>query len=271
MTSRSNRRAGAVVVVVVVVVATVAVSVTVLRSPSRPVASTCTVSTGPHAPSYTLAPDQAQNAAIIAAVGIRKGLPDHAVTVALAAALQESRLKDLTYGDRDSLGLFQQRPSEGWGTSAQILDPAFAAGAFFDHLAKVSGWESVPVTQAAQSVQRSAVPDAYAQWESEARALAVATTGERAAGLTCQLNGFSGSQPASGALASAAAAQLGPHAFATPATSKVGWQTAAWAVAHAYAYHLTSVSYDGRRWTWDSGTPTWAAAPVTTRVVTSGL
>jgi hypothetical protein len=269
MTSRSNRRAGA-VVAAAVVVATVAVSISVLRSPSRSVTSTCTVSTGSHTPPYTLTPYQAQNAAIIAAVGIRKGLPDHAVTVALAAALQESRLEDLTYGDRDSLGLFQQRPSEGWGTSAQILNPAFAAGAFFDHLATVSGWESMPVTQAAQLVQRSAVPDAYAQWESEARALAVATTGERAAGLTCQLSSFVGSQPASGALASAATAQLGPHAFGTPATSKKGWQIAAWAVAHAYAYHLTSVSYDGRRWTWDSGAPTWAASPVTTRVVTSG-
>ena len=86
-----------------------------------------------HAPTttYTLDIDQAANSTTIAAVGKRLGLPDHAVTVALAAALQESRLHNLPYGDRDSLGLFQQRPSQGWGTATEILTPSYAAAAFF--------------------------------------------------------------------------------------------------------------------------------------------
>ena len=216
---------------------------------------------------FMLTPDQAQNATIIAAVGVRRGMPDHAVTVALATALQESHLMNLPYGDRGSLGLFQQRPSQGWGTPAQILDPAYAAAAFFDRLAQVSGWESMPVTEAAQLVQGSATPDAYAQWESEARALAIATTGERPAALTCQLNGFGGTKPAVAALASAAATELGPTALTAPSSTKAGWQAAAWAVAHAYNYHLTSVSYDGQQWTWDSTSTSWAASSMTGSVV----
>ncbi len=246
-----------------------AISLSLLRSNPHPTTSTCSVSSGAKTSPYAFTPDQAQNATIIAAVGIRKGMPDHAVTVALAAALQESHLMNLPYGDRDSLGLFQQRPSQGWGTPAQILDPAYASSAFYDRLARVSGWESLPVTEAAQLVQGSANPSAYAQWEGEARALAIATTGERAAGLTCQLSGFGGSRPSGAVLAAAAAAELGPHALANPSTTKAGWQFAAWAVAHAYNYHLTSVSYGGRQWTWNSVATTWSPAPATTAVVTT--
>jgi len=130
------------------------------------------VSTG--AETYTLDIDQAANSTTIAAVGKRLGLPNHAVTVALAAALQESRLRNLPYGDRDSLGLFQQRPSQGWGTSAEILTPSYAAAAFFRELIRVNGWATLPITVAAQEVQRSGAPTAYAQWEPQARALAMA-------------------------------------------------------------------------------------------------
>jgi hypothetical protein len=127
---------------------------------------------------YSITPDQAQNAAIIAAVALRKGMPDHAVTVALATALQESQLRNLSYGDMDSIGLFQQRPSQGWGTSAQIMDPNYSASSFYDHLVQMTGWQTMPVTEAAQLVQHSATPDAYATWETEARALARALTGD---------------------------------------------------------------------------------------------
>src|SRR5262249_50226165 len=126
--------------------------------------------------------------ATIAAIGKKLALPDHAVTVALAAALQESRLHNLAYGDRDSLGLFQQRPSQGWGTSSEILTPSYAAAAFFRELEKVDNWQALPVTEAAQEVQRSGAPTSYAQWESEARSLAVALTGERAELLTCRFS-----------------------------------------------------------------------------------
>lgn len=236
--------------------------------PSPPVvASMCTFGSGSAGGPYAITPIQAQNAAIITAVGQQKGLPDHAATVALATSFQETQLQNLPYGDLDSVGLFQQRPSQGWGTTAQIMDPVYAAGAFFDHLAQVPGWESLPVTEAAQLVQHSATPDAYAQWSLEAQALAIATTGEVPAGLACHLTSFGGTAPTHAALVAAATAELGPNPFGTPATAQRGWQIAAWAVAHAYNYHLTSVSYGGRTWTAASGA--WAAAPVVDHVVTS--
>jgi hypothetical protein len=253
----------------IVLTAVVGISIGLLRRQARPILSICTVSSGPQAVPFTLTPDQAQNAAIIAAVGVHRGMPDHAVTIALATALQESHLMNLPYGDRDSLGLFQQRPSQGWGTPVQILDPAYAAAAFYAHLLQVPGWVSLSVTQAAQLVQSSASPEAYAQWEPEARALAIATTGERPAALTCQLNGFGGAKPDRGALAAAATAELGPGALTRPSSTKAGWQAAAWAVAHAYNYHLTSVSFDGRQWTWGSTSTTWSAGPMITSVATT--
>jgi len=108
-----------------------------------------------------LSVEQAQNATTIAAVAKRDGLADRAVTVALAAALQESKLRNVAYGDLDSLGLFQQRPSQGWGAPAQLLVPSYAAGAFYAALVKVPGWGAMPVADAAQAVQRSAAGDAY--------------------------------------------------------------------------------------------------------------
>jgi hypothetical protein len=272
MSRRKVQRVVAVFIAVIVLAVVIGISVGLFHSQPRPTVSICTVSSGSSgqaAVTYTMTPDQAQNAAIIAAVGARQGMPDHAVTVALAAALQESHLGNLHYGDRDSLGLFQQRPSQGWGTPAQILDPAYAAAAFYDHLVHVPGWESLPVTEAAQLVQSSANPEAYAQWEAEARALAIATTGEQPAALTCQLNGFGGSKPDSAALAGAAANELGPGALTNPPSPKAGWQAAAWAVAHAYNYHLTSVSYAGRQWTWGSTSTSWSTGPMTTSVATT--
>jgi len=114
----------------------------------------CTLGSGPAA--VSLDPEQAADASTIAAVALRLGLPNHAVTIALAAALQESKLYNLDYGDRDSLGVFQQRPSQGWGTPAQLVDPAYAAGAFYDHLVRVSDWQHLPISEAAQLVQHSA-------------------------------------------------------------------------------------------------------------------
>jgi len=105
-------------------------------------------------------------------VGKRLGLADHAVSVALATALQESKLRNLNYGDRDSLGLFQQRPSQGWGPPAKILVPRLAAAAFSTRLRSVPGWQTLPVADAAQAVQHSASAAAYAPWETEARLLA---------------------------------------------------------------------------------------------------
>src|SRR5918994_271992 len=135
---------------------------------------------------YTLSPEQTAHATTIAAVGKRMGMPDHAVSVALAAALQESKLQNVEGGDRDSLGLFQQRPSQGWGSEEQVLDPYYAANAFYDELAEVDGYEGMEVTDAAQVVQRSAFPQAYADHEADARVLASALTGNSAAAFSCR-------------------------------------------------------------------------------------
>ncbi|MGW7818292.1 heavy metal transporter [Streptomyces puniciscabiei] len=135
--------------------------------------------------SYEFTPEQAVNAATIAAVGTGRGMPERAVTIALATALQESGLRNVEHGDRDSLGLFQQRPSQGWGTEQQIMDPAYAAGIFYAHLAKVPHYTGLPLTEAAQEVQRSGYPEAYAKHEPDAQLLAAALTGRAAATLTC--------------------------------------------------------------------------------------
>ncbi len=259
-------------VALVVVLGVVGVVVAVVTNqPPAHFVSVCTVPTGTKTASgspivYTITPVQAQNASIIAAVSVQKGLPDHAVTVALATALQESELQNLTYGDRDSLGLFQQRPSQGWGTPAQIEDPVYAASVFYDHLVRIQGWEAMPVTEAAQLVQLSASPDAYAQWASEAQTLAIAFTGEQPEGLACHLDGFGGIAPPSSALPAAAATELGAPNFGVPVSTQRGWQVAAWTVAHAYNYHVTSVSFDGRLWTPSSGS--WDGAPDSRSVVT---
>jgi hypothetical protein len=124
--------------------------------------------------SLSVTPEQVANARTIAQVARDRGLPDRAVVIALATAQQESRLRNLDYGDRDSLGLFQQRPSQGWGTDAQVQDPVYAAGKFYDGLVKVPNWKTGRLTEIADSVQRSAFPEAYAQWENMATELSAA-------------------------------------------------------------------------------------------------
>lgn len=134
---------------------------------------------------------QMDHAATIVAMGQRAGLPEYAYVIAIATALQESNLRNLanpsvpeslnhphdgTGTDHDSVGLFQQRHTTGWGTVAQIMDPSYAATRFYQALADVPGWESMAVTVAAQTVQRSAFPDAYAKHEPLARQVVAALT-----------------------------------------------------------------------------------------------
>lgn len=134
--------------------------------------------------------EQAENAALITAIAVRRELPPRAASIALATAMQESKLRNIEHGDRDSLGLFQQRPSQGWGTQAQILNPVYAANAFYDALIEVEDYQDLSITEAAQAVQRSAYPDAYAKHEADARALASALTGETVGGaFTCVVQG----------------------------------------------------------------------------------
>jgi murein DD-endopeptidase MepM/ murein hydrolase activator NlpD len=124
---------------------------------------------------------QMRNAAIIINVGAEKEVPPRGWVIAVATAMQESGLANLPHlGDRndhDSIGLFQQRPSQGWGTPEQLLDPAYTAGKFYDKLVKVPNWEQLPLTVAAQAVQISAFPDAYAKHEPIATRIVNVLTG----------------------------------------------------------------------------------------------
>ena len=200
---------------------------------------------------FSLSGEQAENAATIAAIGIRLGMPDHAVTVALATALQESGLHNVPVGDRDSAGLFQQRPSQGWGTRAQILDPVYASTAFYQRLRALPGWAQLSVTDAAQLVQRSAAPYAYAQWEPRARAAAAAFTGEEPGALTC--HDLSTSAP-SAELVTTAVTELGTATLSGAHSAARGWSISCWLVAHASRLAVDRVTFDGHTWTMDSGT-----------------
>ncbi len=152
-------------------------------APQKPAASAPTPVPASQASPGTVTPlsgEMAANALIIVTTGRKLGVSDAGIVIALAAAAQESSLRNVQFGDRDSLGLFQQRPSQGWGTPAQLLDPVRATTAFFGGssnpnpglttgLLDIPGWSSMSVTAAAQAVQKSAHPDAYAKWETSAR------------------------------------------------------------------------------------------------------
>ena len=146
----------------------------------------CTASVGGR--TVTLSVEQAENAALITAVSVGRGMPARAATIALATAYQESKLYNLESGDRDSLGLFQQRPSQGWGSAEQVLDPVYATNAFYDALERIGDYESMRVTVAAQEVQRSGFPEAYADHEADARVLASALTGNSRHAFSCRIS-----------------------------------------------------------------------------------
>lgn len=169
-----------------VLLAVVALGVQRLLDPGLGGPPRCTVTSSAGA-SFDLTPEQARNAATVAAVATRRGLPPYAATIGIATAMQESRLRNLAGGDRDSVGLFQQRPSQGWGTVAQIRNPVYATGKFYDGLVTVPGWQTLPLTEAAQQVQRSAAPHAYAQHETEAATFAEALSGVRPESIGCRL------------------------------------------------------------------------------------
>ena len=149
--------------------------------------SGCTAEVDGHSVDVDL--EQAENAALITAISIERGLPARAASIALATAFQESKLYNIDYGDRDSVGLFQQRPSQGWGSVEQLMDPAYSTNAFYDALVKVDGYREMDITVAAQEVQRSAYPDAYADHEDDARALASALTGNSPGTMWCDVPG----------------------------------------------------------------------------------
>jgi hypothetical protein len=184
-----NRRAGVALLGVAALGIVATVGYFVLRGTDSlfPASDECTVEVDGHRVDLTV--EQAENAALITAISVRRGMPARAASIALATAYQESGLVNIETGDRDSLGLFQQRPSQGWGTTEQLLDPVYATNAFYDALARVEGYDSMEITVAAQTVQRSGFPDAYADHEPDARALASALTGNSRAAFGCDVDG----------------------------------------------------------------------------------
>ena len=229
--------------------------------------------------SVSFRPDQMNHASTIVLLGVKRGLPARAGTIAIATAIQESKLRNLSYGDRDSVGLFQQRPSQGWGTEAQLQDPVYATNAFYDALVKVDGWQDMVITEIAQEVQRSGYPEAYADHEQEGRTIASALSGHSPGGLVCRLDG----PEAAGRpdrLVAAITEQTGQRGTADGQSVTVeatderhGWAVGAWAVAQAKARNITRVQVGDRVWTRGSGDSAmeWGsadAAPATHVVIT---
>jgi hypothetical protein len=224
----------------------------------------CTAGAGRSA--VALDPEQAQLAATIAGVAHQQGMPSRAVTVAYAAAMQETHLHNLAYGDRDSVGVFQQRPSEGWGPASKLIDPVYASTKFFKALAGVHGYRRLPVYKAAQAVQHSADGYAYAQYQHMAARLTAAFTGTAPRAVWCWAPGNT-TRPAQFAAArralvqtfgrlpahSAAASGDAPTLLVRAEATAVGWAVAAWLVTHAGQFSLRNVSYAGFEWRASSG------------------
>jgi hypothetical protein len=226
---------------------------------------------------------QAADAAIIAGVAVREHLPVKALIIAYATAFQESKLENLDYGDLDSVGVFQQRPSQGWGTTAQLENPAYAATAFFGALVKIPGYTSLPVYQAAQDVQHSADGSAYQQYAQAGALLAADFTAAPHAitcwydpatqasdnGVSTRLNlkgairgleGAFGRPKADGVVRAVATTRSeGSGTFHVTAADR--WSVANWLVANASSYGITQVRFGGYRWTAGLTETSWQADP----------
>ena len=210
-----------------------------------------------------LTTEQGENAALIAAIGVSRGLPARAVSIALATAYQESKIRNLTHGDRDSLGLFQQRPSQGWGTTRQVRDPYYAINKFYDALEKIDDYKSMRITEAAQKVQRSGFPEAYEDHAADARALASVLTGFSPGGhFTCVVK-----EPTERGSARQVMRQLeravrrrrhrpdrlapgrrGRSLARTRQGQRLGWSVAQFVVAYGVRLHPEAVAYADKRW-----------------------
>jgi hypothetical protein len=214
----------------------------------------------------SLGTGQAGIAATIAGVAQRDALPARAVTVAYAAALQESKLQNLPYGDRDSVGVFQQRPSQGWGTRSELENPVYATSKFLSALVKIPGYQRMPIYQAAQAVQHSADGQAYARFQILATHMTAAFTGREPHAVWCWY------APAITGTARVRAVSLeltrtfGTHATRATAdpglivevgSVRHGWAVATWLVSHAQQFRIGDVRYAGYRWTAATGARGW--------------
>ena len=211
--------------------------------------------------------DQAHYASIIAGVSVRRGLPSRAASIAIATAYQETGIRNLDYGDRDSIGLFQQRPSQGWGTEQQVMDPYHATGRFYDALVKIENWETADINDVAQQVQNSGHPEAYRDHENDARVLASTLTGQSPAGLSClERSGAAGDAKELRGALEQTFGKLDDSAKGSVVTvrargKKRAWAYAHFAVANARFYGVTTVKIGNRLWaTQDFNLPEWQEA-----------
>jgi hypothetical protein len=227
--------------------------------------------------SVTFTPEQSANAATITAIALKRGLPARAATIANATAIVESKLRNIKFGDRDSLGLFQQRPSQGWGTEAQILDPVHATNKFYDALVKIDGYQSMEITKVAQEVQHSAFPQAYADHEEQGRILASTLAGHSPGGIGCRLDAAKVSTPAA-TIATHLTTELGVPAtvqggsvHAVAHDTQQAWAAGSWAVAHADADGITAITVGDRTWTRARGEDAWSWQAATNPVAATSV
>ena len=220
--------------------------------------------------------EQTHNATVNVGDATQRGLAPRASTIALATVYQESGIRNLDYGDRDSLGLFQQRPSQGWGTEAQVQDPYYASGKFYDALVKVKGWETGDVNDVAQAVQRSGHPNGYARHVENARRLASSLTGETPASFTCLVKDPPRADPAGLAAflgktlpASSKVSQLGGTVKVTAASNRDAWSAAHIAVGQTAYYGAAKIELGARSWTPNGKNPgAWVGDPDSSTSVT---
>ncbi|GAB78234.1 hypothetical protein SAMN05421595_0750 [Austwickia chelonae] len=215
---------------------------------------------------FDLSTEQVRHASTISAAASRRQLPPRAATIAIATAMQESKLRNLAGGDRDSVGLFQQRPSQGWGTVAQIRDPVYSTDKFYDGLVKVPGWQEMPLTKAAQKVQLSGFPNAYAQHETPAEAYAAPLTGIRPLSMNCSLGkaeaGSSAAEVQKLLLRETGLrAQVKNNTLVIePRTARAAGTAATWALAGAHEFGVSEIRLGKKVWKRDasSDAPAWA-------------
>jgi len=236
--------------VVVLAVAAIAVGARVLWN----AAQSAVRSNGCDFGNYTLDLGQAEIASTVVGTVLKRGLPERAAVLTIGAALQESKLRNLAPGDgdRDSVGILQQRPSQGWGTAAQISDVRYATAKFLDAVVKVPNWQSDSLATVVQAVQVSADGEAYARHEAEAQAVSDALTGAKATGVSCSFDKPTVvastarvAQAIQADLPVPAPAQSGRDVTVTGA----GWATASWFICNADNLGIDSVRYDGQVWT----------------------
>jgi hypothetical protein len=213
--------------------------------------------------SVVLDPDQAYYTSIVVGLSVRRGLAPRAASIAMATVYQETGIRNLDHGDRDSVGLFQQRPSQGWGTEKQLMDPYYATTKFYNALVRVRDWQTREITEVAQAVQRSAYPDAYADHEDDARVLASALTGQTERAFSCLVTGTPAGDPDGLARSITKTFRVDAKTDGKVVTVKAkdvrtAWAYAQYAVANAGRHGVLTVEVDDRVWTTDQYTlPTW--------------